>query len=149
MKRGKRGFKIGATSQGSGIGRAVGIGIGVSAALTLGLTALLALLVDRQVMTPETAAKFPAAICVVSALAGAWIAAGQAGKKRLPVCLLTGGGYLLVLLAVTAFAFAGSYTGIPLRLALVLGTCCAAGLLGASGKGNGMKRYKSAIPRGR
>lgn len=81
-------------------------------------------------------------ILAVSVAAGAWSAAKLAGSKPMVICLLVGGGDLLMLFAATAFFFGGKYQGIPVTAALVLGTCAVAGIAGA-----GVGRGTSGFPR--
>ena len=108
-------------------------------ALTLGLSAFFATLMDRQMLGQEMTGALAIGILAVSVAAGAWSAAKLAGSKPMVICLLVGGGDLLMLFAATAFFFGGKYQGIPVTAALVLGTCAVAGIAGA-GVGKRHKR---------
>lgn len=118
-----------------GFGKGVGMGLGTGALATLGLTALLATLTDRQTVSYELAGKLPLVIVLLSVALGAWLGMKAAGERRMIVCLLIGAGYLLLALALNAFAFGGTYRNIPVWIGAVLGVCALAGLLGAKGQG--------------
>lgn len=130
--------------KGGSLGKGVGLGVGVSALATLGLTALLATLTNRKTIPYETAAKLPLVIVLISVALGAWIGAKTAGEKRMIVCLLTGGGYLLLALALTAFAYGGAYRNVPAWIGATLGACALVGLIGAGrgGRGRVSKKYR-------
>jgi hypothetical protein len=134
MSRKKWEMPKGSGRSASGFGKPLAIGIGISMALTLGLSAFFATLMDRQMLGQEMTGALAIGILAVSVAAGAWSAA-----KPMVICLLVGGGDLLMLFAATAFFFGGKYQGIPVTAALVLGTCAVAGIAGA-GVGKRHKR---------
>ena len=139
MSRKKWEMPKGSGRSASGFGKPLAIGIGISMALTLRLSAFFATLMDRQMLGQEMTGALAIGILAVSVAAGAWSAAKLAGSKPMVICLLVGGGDLLMLFAATAFFFGGKYQGIPVTAALVLGTCAVAGIAGA-GVGKRHKR---------
>ena len=119
MSRKKWEMPKGSGRSASGFGKPLAIGIGISMALTLGLSAFFATLMDRQMLGQEMTGALAIGILAVSVAAGAWSAAKLAGSKPMVICLLVGGGDLLMLFAATAFFFGGKYQGIPVTAALV------------------------------
>lgn len=131
IKRSKRG------------GKGIAIGVGISFGLMVMLTAFLATLADRQILSYEAAAKLPRGIVLICGAAGAFIAGKMAEEKRLIVCLLTGGGYLLTLFAVTALFFHGQFQGVLAVALMVLAAAAVAGMLvGNHGRRKKRTRYK-------
>ena len=103
MSRKKWEMPKGSGRSASGFGKPLAIGIGISIALTLGLSAFFATLMDRQMLGQEMTGALAIGILAVSVAAGAWSAAKLAGSKPMVICLLVGGGDLLMLFAATAF----------------------------------------------
>ncbi len=114
-------------------GKGIAIGVGISLGLTILLTAFLSTLTDRQLVPYSVAVKFPLGIVLICTLTGAFIGGKIAGEKRMLICLFTGSGYLLTLLAITAFFFRGQFQDILVTAAVVLGSSAVAGVLSASG----------------
>ena len=97
MSRKKWEMPKGSGRSASGFGKPLAIGIGISMALTLGLSAFFATLMDRQMLGQEMTGALAIGILAVSVAAGAWSAAKLAGSKPMVICLLVGGGDLLML----------------------------------------------------
>ena len=124
------------------LGKSVGRGVLTAAVVAFLATALLAKLVDMELLKMENLGY---GIMILHPLA-VFLGSGSAGRRgghRAPAAVaMTGAGYYLVLLLVNALFFGGDFTGMGVTLLLTgLGTC--AGIL-TTGKreGRGRKRYK-------
>lgn len=122
-----------------------GVGIGVAAALgwTMLWAGILAKLISMETL-PEEAVGYGAMIILLSsAFLGAMLAYGKIKSKRLQAGLLTGAGYYLSLLAMTAMFFGGQYTGMGVTGLLVFAGSGTAVLIGVGPKkGRKLKRYQ-------
>lgn len=115
-------------------------GLIISMVLTLILSAGITYLVLSETMA-ESAVGYGVMLTVlVSSFLGAIVAAAAVKSRRLFVCLMSGVGYFLLLLSVTALFFGGQYEGMGVTALLVFGGAGAAALMG--GKGDGQKRKK-------
>lgn len=117
------------------LGKGLGIGTAAAAGVTVAAAALVASVIDRGAISYGAMGKMAILILILASGCGSYIAQRLAGSRRLAVCLLTGGCYLVLLLILTAFAFGGTYRGLPLTLGIVMGSCTAVGLLSASRSG--------------
>ena len=81
-------------------------------------------------------------ISLAVTLAGAAVAVGKIKRRRVYVCLLSGGIYYGILLAMTALFFGGQYQGMGVTALLVLAGSGLVALLGLRGE-------KGAKPRRR
>jgi putative membrane protein (TIGR04086 family) len=122
-------------------------GLAVGVALSIGITMVLAGLTAHFVLSEtisENAIGYAAmAALYLSAALGSLIAARMIKRRRMVVCLATGGIYFLTLLGMTALFFGGQYQGIGVTALVVLGGSGTIGLLGLrQGKGRGIKHKK-------
>jgi len=108
----------------------------ISAAAGLGLTLLVAwvaaLLLAQGILGGESAAAAAAVSCAAGTLAAGFFAARPAARQILPVGLITGGFYIILLLIIGALFFPGTLpTGgvVPICAASLAGAC--AGAVGA------------------
>ena len=118
------------SSNGAEIAMGVGIGAGGSILATLALTALAASLVNRGTVSEESLDMLTAGILVLSGAVGGLVACGVTGHHRLPVCMLSGAVYYLILLGCNALLFDGVYRAVAVTAVAILGGCGAAALLG-------------------
>ena len=116
----------------------VGVGVGVSTVITLALSGLLAWLILGQTLEQSATGYGSMGILLTASVLGALAAVERVKRRRMVVCLLTGLGYYLVLLSLTALFFGGQYSGMGVTGLLIAGGSFAAGLIGA-GKGEGGK----------
>lgn len=114
-------------------------GVGVSLILTLVGASIAAMLLTAERIGIQAITACTIITAAVSVAGGAWAASILAGKRRIQVCLITGGGYFLVLLAMTALLFGGSYEKIHINLLTIL---LASGVVGFAGL-RGMRRSKA------
>lgn len=114
----------------------IAAGIGVCVLVTVIGALILAWLMNSTYL-PESGAGYGAMLTLLAAsLAGSMLAAGLVKRQRLLICMITGGVFLLLLLAMTAFCFGGQYQGIVPTVILISGGSAAASLLGTIGQGN-------------
>ncbi len=115
----------------------VGILLGVASSLIItligsGITAWLILL---EKINEEAVGYFSGGILLLAAATGAWVSWMRIRKMRLQVCLTTGAGFYLTLLAMTAMFFGGIYTAMGITAILVFIGSVTVGLMGIwSGK---------------
>lgn len=124
----------------------IGLGVGVSAGTTLAGAMALAWLVHKETLAEPSIGYGVMLLVLLSAWAGALIAARRIKRRRMTVCLLTGLGYYVTLLAVTALFFGGQYRGMGVTALLALTATAAAGLLGLKredSRKNKVRKYRS------
>ncbi len=117
------------------------VGAGVSVCATFVLSAIVAKLVDTGALGEGWIGHSALAITFLSAWVGASAGYGHARQRRLEVSALSCGIYFLLLLALTAVAFGGMYTGVWKSLLLVVSAALVAALP-ALRKGRGVKRKR-------
>lgn len=121
---------------------ALGLAVSLGIALAGGLVT--AGLVAGEGIGPEAMDSAAAGIRCLGAFAGATVTAGGYGRRRLPVCLLQGGCYAGLLLALGRLLTSeGEGSGITGMVPVVLGSLAAAGL------GAVISGRRPGIPRGR
>ncbi len=122
----------------------VGIGLGLlgSIGITLCLAAILAALMARETVGMDAAGYGAMGVLLISAGAGAWIAASLVKRQRLMVCLILGVAYYICLLSTTALFFGGQYRGMGVTALVILAGVGTVILLGLKGEGTGVKRRK-------
>lgn len=120
---------------------AAGLAIGavLSMAITVGGCAVVAWLIARETLREEALGYGVMAVLFLSALIGALVAAGRIKRRRLIMCLASGGIYFLLLIAMTALFFGGQYGAVgATALCVVCGSLVAA--LANRGQGRSVKR---------
>ena len=98
-------------------------------AWTLLAAAVLAWLIQKEVIREEGIGYGSMVILLTSSALGARIGCSKVRRQKLLTCLCSGGMYFLLLLSMTALFFGGQYTGIGVTVLLVMGGCAAAWLL--------------------
>ncbi len=121
-----------------------GIAIGILAAVitTLLGAVLLTGMVAGERMTVETIGYAVMVITFFASLIGAVIAMITVKHRKMQVCLLTGAGYYLVLLASNAMFFGGQYDGAVLTGVIALGASAIAAIVGSREGKAGKRRRK-------
>ncbi len=123
----------------------IGAGVGVSVILSLGMAAILAMLIGKESLAPQSMGYGVLVILMVSSLLGAFVACIMVKGKRMLVSLATAAGYLLALLCITALFFGGQYHGVGVTALVVIGGGMVSALAGAgkpsSGKKKRVKRF--------
>ncbi len=118
------------------------LGLLCSWLLTLVLTAIIAVMLDKQ--TIEETHLAPAAVIsmLLATITGALVAAKRAGKARLIVSLVSGGIYFLSLLGCNLLFFGGAYQGVLPAMLCAVGGSVTVGLLEIRQKGQSLKHMK-------
>lgn len=114
----------------------IGIGMLISLAITMILTAIVAGLINGEYLAESSIDIGVTVIQLLSSVVGAWAAYSLVKSRRLLVCLATGCGYYLLLLACTALFFGGQYQGIGISALVILAGDLVVGLLGLKGNKN-------------
>ena len=131
------------TINGKSIPLSIFIGIGLASILTLICASLAAILLASERIGVQSIRIIAIITVAISTAGGAWVASVLAKKYRTQICLITGAGYFLILLAMTALLFGGSYEKIPITLITVLTTSGLVGLTGIKNKNRTQKiRFK-------
>lgn len=111
----------------------------VSIAVTALSAALLAMLLDREILAWENVGYGIAFTILLAAYAGAITAWNRIRRQRLIVCLMSGMVYWGILLSLTALFFGGQFEAVGVTLLLIAGGCLCACL--PAGKGSGGSRH--------
>lgn len=109
--------------------------------LTIAGSALLAKLVDSEVMEWDNIGYGVMVMLLVSAFAGAMGAISKIRHKRMLVSALSGVVYIAILLSITALFFGGRYQAVGVTSGLAMAGSLTAGLLGL-GQGRGKRHRK-------
>lgn len=120
----------------------IAVGILVSLFITLAGAFLLGWLIDRETMTVNNIGYGSMVILLSASALGAMVAKNRIKHRALVVCLLSGTGYYLALLSITALFFGGQFQGMGVTLALVLAGAGGAGLLSLNKKKSITKGYR-------
>lgn len=83
-----------------------------SVAVTLAGAAATAKLMETETLSWDSAGYAVLVILLLASWLGAMTAAGKIKRRRLLICLASGGIYFLILLASTALFFGGQYSGV-------------------------------------
>ena len=116
------------------------IGAGGSIAVTLLLSAILAYLTNREIISEESARSCVVIILILSSAAGAAIAWMRVGHHKLPVCIGTGIVYYLILLACTTLFYGGAFRNMAVTALAILGGAGAIVLTGVRENKRGHSR---------
>lgn len=133
-------------------GTAVRMPIGIMWGTVLGLTvtgvlsAVLAWLVIRDVLSERTLGYSAMGIVLLSVIMGAWFTGVRIKRRWVLVSCVTGVVYYTILLLCTAIFFGGNYQGMGVTAAIVLLGSLLTGIIGKSRSkhtGRGYKKYRS------
>lgn len=108
-------------------------------------TAILAKLVDREILPEEKIGYGIMLMLMLASYMGGKIAWNKIQRQRLITCLWVGGIYFAILLSITALFFGGQYESVAVTGLLILGGVGVAALP-AGKNGRGGKRRKIRIP---
>ncbi len=130
-------------------GRAATIPIGLliggvtALASTLALTAVLAKLMEGEILPEENVGYGVMFLLLISAFLGSGIACKRVKRRYLLTAALTGVVYVGILLSITALFFGGQYSAVGVTVLLVFcGSLLAAMLFSRNGKGRKPKKPK-------
>ena len=124
-----------------------GLAIGAlwSAAVTLALAAILAKLVENEVMPEESIGYGVMVILVLASFLGAMVTVNKVKHQRLMMCLASGAVYFGILLATTALFFGGQYTAVG-ETALMIVCGCGLVIVLDFQQNRGGKKPKIRVP---
>ena len=121
----------------------VAAGVGSAAMSTIMLSAVTAWLVERGSLSQEKMGYAAMIVLLLSGYMGAEMAYRKIRERKTMVCLLTGAGYFLLLLCVTAMVFGGQYRAVGVSAFLIFGGAgCAALIRKAPFKRGNRRRIK-------
>lgn len=118
----------------------LGIGIGVSLVVTLLGAALTAWLIGAERIGEASIGYGAMAILVLASAVGAFVSSSLIKRLRLQICLLSGVGYFLTLLGMTALFFGGQYQGMGVSSIAVLIGCVAVAFMPGKSSPQGKRR---------
>lgn len=123
----------------------VGLLTGGAAALasTLVLTAVLAKLMDGEILRSENIGYGVMVLLLISSFLGSAVACRRVKRQYLVTAALSGTVYVLLLLSITALFFGGQYSAVGVTALLVFcGSMLAAMLFSRDGKGRKSRKPK-------
>lgn len=130
-------------------GRAATIPIGLltggvtALASTLALTAVLAKLMDGEILPEENIGYGVMMLLLVSSFLGSATACGRVKRRYLLTAALSGAVYVGILLSITALFFGGQYSAVGVTVLLAFcGSLLAAMLFSREGKGRKSRKTK-------
>lgn len=111
--------------KGTPLGIPAGLGIGAIVALLITLmgAALVAYLIASEKAGEGIIGYASMVIMAAATATGSWIAVSLVKRLRLQMCMMMGGCYYLLLLAMTALLFGGRYEGMGLSALVILAAC--------------------------
>lgn len=118
-------------------------GAAVSITITVIAAALLAWLINREVVSQSSIGYGIIGLLLMSSFTGSMASFARIKRQRMLVCLAAGGIYFGILLACTALFFGGQYSGVGVTALVVAAGALSAALLGLrAGKGRKNKKIK-------
>lgn len=109
--------KVNGTAKAAPIG--IGVAVGVTGLTTLIGAMIIAVLISREVIAPDSIGYGSMAVLLMSSLLGGCTAAALIKHRKAMVCGLTGLGYYGLLLCATALLFGGQYQGMGVTGAVI------------------------------
>lgn len=100
------------TGRSSTIPGGLALGGTVSLFFTLAGAAIIAWIVNGELMPEENIGYGIMMVLLAASFAGAMAANSRIRRRRALICLMSGGVYLLMLMAMTALFFGGQYSGV-------------------------------------
>lgn len=121
----------------------IGAGVAIGCVTTVILSAIMAWMIGYEKITEDSVDIGAAIIQLLSSGTGAWTAYVLTKSRRLLVCLVTGCGYCMLLLACTALFHGGQYQSVGTAILVTLAGGLLVGLAGLRGnKRNNIRRRK-------
>ena len=131
------------TGRSPSVGKAILSGTSTGAAMAFLGAAVLAKLLDSEVMKMENVGYGILMIHLLAVFLGVKTTLGRAGKQESWAAAATGASYFLLLLAVNALFFQGEFTGMGVTLLLIAAATAGAVLTEGKHSGKrGRRRYK-------
>lgn len=111
--------------------RGLMMGLAINFIITLAAVAILAKMIDREVLPWQTVGYAIIPTLILGSFAGAYTACQKIKHQKLVVSMLSGLLYWIALMAVTALFYGGKYESVAVTAALIMVGCFAAFLLTA------------------
>ena len=135
------------TGKSMSIAGGVGIGVLASVVITIISSLILAALVNNEIVKENGLGYGVIMVLLLSAVTGSLVAWKCIRHRRLLVCTLSGVGYYVALIGITALLFGGQYQGMGVTALVVLAGCGCVALIGVNGKKAGKYSFKKMLPR--
>ena len=133
------------SSAGSKMIAAAAIGAGGSVLASLVLCALAAKLLSLEITSDSSVDMMVVGIVILTSAIGALTACRVCTNRRLPVCIVTGVVYYLVLIVCNIMLFDGAFRALGGTAIAVLGGCGAVALMGLKGERREVYRHRSKM----
>lgn len=123
--------------------KGIGIGAAVSIMTTVLGVAIAGWLLSAEKIGESSIGYITVMLLLLSSILGAFTSVCTIKQKRVPVCVITGGVYLLSLLAINALFFHGTYSGVGESALVILAGVLTVAILGLkSDKKHKIKKRK-------
>ena len=122
--------KPSAQTQKRNIPKGIGIGLAVSLLCTVLGSAIAAWLLATEKIGEGSDGYITVVLLLLSGMLGALASFISIQQKRLPVCLISGGAYLLLLFGINALLFRGTYSGVGESALVILAGVLTVAVLG-------------------
>lgn len=120
------------------------LGAAVSMAITIGISFIGAQLIINEVMSHDNIGYCSLAALLFGAMFGGITSSGKIKRRKLLMCFISGGIYILILLSVTALFFGGQLQGVLVTvITITCGTISAVLIQGRGAKQNKVRRRKN------
>lgn len=106
-------------------------GLAINFIITLAATAILAKMIDREILPWQNIGYAIIPVLIFGSFAGAYTACQKIKRQKLGVSMLSGLLYWIALMAMTALFYGGKYESVAVTAALIMVGCFAAFLLTA------------------
>ena len=124
------------------IAKGIGIGLVVSLLCTVLGSAIAAWVLATEKIGEGSVGYIAVILLLLSSMFGALAFSTCIQQKRLPVCLLSGGVYLLLLFGINALFFQGAYEGVGESALVILAGVLSVAVLGLKGDKRPRKQKK-------
>ena len=124
------------------IAKGIGIGLVVSLLCTVLGSAIAAWVLATEKIGEGSVGYVAVILLLLSSMFGALASSTCIQQKRLPVCLLSGGVYLLLLFGINALFFQGVYEGVGESALVILAGVLSVAVLGLKGDKRPKKQRK-------
>ena len=117
------------TGRATSIPAGLAFGAGVSIVTTIIICAVSAHLITKEVIGQNNMGYCAIIAMLTATILGGMTASGKVKRRKPTICLLSGGSYFTVLIAITALFFGGYYRGMGITFLVILIGSCASALL--------------------
>lgn len=122
--------------------KGIGVSLLASLLITIAGAAIGAWLLSSEKIAMENARFITVVFLLLSSIIGALFAVSIINEKRVPVCIISGAAYFLLMLAITALFFEGTYSGVGESGMVIFAGVFAVALLGLKGEKRTIKRRR-------